>query len=798
MKHIALLGLWAALLFACTTDVLNEDKPSGYIDDIAPETLTVGFEDNVETRIQLQEGKTVWNEGDLVSVFYLSNANQKWQFQGETGDRVGNLKRVENTSATRELSKVVVVYPYDSEYYINPESCNVKAFLPQSQTYLKDSYGAGGNIMISSSEYNQFSLRNVCGWLKVQLTGNADKIKSVRLYGNSGEQVAGEIYINSQDATATLASEMGAADDEENTAGGNLVFDDTILTEVVLDCGDGVTLGEEPVSFYIALPPQTFSEGLTVEITDSRNLKMVKSTANEITISRNVIQPMKAFAFEPIIPESWKIHYKATHSVEPYDKSVFGVNFVSSEWDKQTGEGVMVFDGEVKYIGPDAFNGFAGYSVNGLTGITIPEGADYVYENAFYGCTTLKEFSGKFATDDGKGLVVGDVFMAYAVGSESSDYVIPDGVKAVGWGAFYLATNLKSVTIPSSVKVIEGHAFQKTGLTSVIIPEGTKSIGQYAFDYCNDLNSVTLSSTVGIIHHCAFYGCHSLQSITIPSAVSYIGGDAFYCQSLTDVYLQSVLPPNIENSSLFYNYDGSGVNVYVYSEALDAYKNKWSRYNNIIKSNGNSPVQTITTTITYTTSDGQIITPNNGWTVKSNEYSGGAGKMVIQGYITSIPPYSFRSNTKLTSMTLPESMAVIDDNAFDSCSKLVSINLPYGVTKIGSSAFAYCSKLSEISLSRGLQNIEEAAFSSCSSLSSVVIPSTVENIYNWAFQWVNATVYFMSPEPPTVPSMNGEPAKVFGSAKMYVPAGSAQNYSSYPGWSMYGAVSEYDPSYFLL
>ena len=186
--------------------------------------------------------------------------------------------------------------------------------------------------------------------------------------------------------------------------------------------------------------------------------------------------------------------------------------------------------------------------------------------------------------------------------------------------------------------------------------------------------------------------------------------------------MQSVLPPNIGNYSLFYNYNGSGVNVYVYDEALDAYKDKWPKYKDIIKSNGNSPAQTTTTTITYTTSDGQIITPNNGWTVKSNEYSGGAGEMVIHGYITSIPPYSFRSNTKLTSMTLPESMAVIDDNAFDSCSKLVSINLPYGVTKIGSSAFAYCSKLSEITLSRGLQNIEEAAFSSCSSLSSVVIP----------------------------------------------------------------------------
>ena len=59
---------------------------------------------------------------------------------------------------------------------------------------------------------------------------------------------------------------MGGADDGENGAGGNLVFDDTILTEVTLNCGEGVTLSSEPTAFYIALPPQTFEKGLTIEV----------------------------------------------------------------------------------------------------------------------------------------------------------------------------------------------------------------------------------------------------------------------------------------------------------------------------------------------------------------------------------------------------------------------------------------------------------------------------------------------------------------------------------------------------
>ena len=291
MKRFFLFALVATMFAACVTDETQDVAV-----ELAPDTLTVSFEGD-DSRIQLQNGKTVWTQGDLVSVFYRSNANQKWQYQGATGERTGNLKRVNAGNATETTSKVVVVYPYNERYYINPETCDVEAFLPAQQTFLKDSYGLDGNIMISSGYYNQFSLKNVCGWLKVQLTGNGEKVKSIKLKGNNGEQVAGQIYINSATAEATLASEMGGADDTENGAGGNLVFDDTILTEVTLDCGDGVELGAEPTAFYIALPPQTFAQGLTIEITACDDAIMTKSTSNSITIERNAIQPMAVVEF---------------------------------------------------------------------------------------------------------------------------------------------------------------------------------------------------------------------------------------------------------------------------------------------------------------------------------------------------------------------------------------------------------------------------------------------------------------------------------------------------------------------
>ncbi|MBR0336298.1 MAG: membrane lipoprotein lipid attachment site-containing protein, partial [Alistipes sp.] len=94
MKKFLLFAVAAVMLAACSKDAINEQSTTNPFDE-APETLTVGFEDD-QTRIELNEAqKTVWTKGDLVSVFYRSDANQKWQYTGETGERVAELTRVD-------------------------------------------------------------------------------------------------------------------------------------------------------------------------------------------------------------------------------------------------------------------------------------------------------------------------------------------------------------------------------------------------------------------------------------------------------------------------------------------------------------------------------------------------------------------------------------------------------------------------------------------------------------------------------------------------------------------------------
>ena len=471
MKKFYLFTLVVAMFAACTSNMTDEQAVC--IDMATPETLIGTFEGD-EMRIQLDNGKSVWTADDLVSVFYLSNANQKWQYQGETGERTGNLKQVEAGSATETMKRVVVVYPYNENYY----TYNVKGWLPAEQTYLADSYGLNGNIMISQSEYNQFSLKNVCGWLKLQLTGNGEKVQSISLKGNNGEQVAGEVYINSADATASLAADMGSADDNDNSAGGNLVFEDTILTEVTLNCGEGVELGDEATAFYIVLPPQTFENGFTVEIEAMDGHIMTKSTDKTLTIERNHIQPMTAFDFAPSYPLSNEIFYTASEQVTPTNPEAFGTTFISSSWDAETGTGVMLFEDELSYIGDYAFEGNAAllsvllpnsvtelrnccfrYCSN-LTKSVIPGEITDFHSASFEQCHALATINCRYSTSDLRHVVMNNIYLAYApAGAE--DCIIPDGVKYVESYVFR-GSNIASVVIPASVNKIGEQVFLKS------------------------------------------------------------------------------------------------------------------------------------------------------------------------------------------------------------------------------------------------------------------------------------------------------------------------------------------------
>ena len=152
---------------------------------------------------------------------------------------------------------------------------------------------------------------------------------------------------------------------------------------------------------------------------------------------------------------------------------------------------------------------------------------------AFPVCSSLQEFNGKFASEDGRCLIIDGVLNSFAPAG-LTEYTIPNSVTTIGVGAFYGCRSLTSVTIPDSVT----------------------EIGDTAFEDCS-----------------------SLTSVTIGDSVTAIGDSAFsWCDSLTSVYCKAITPP-AGDYSMFYN-NASGRKIYVPMESVEAYKSAsyWKNY----------------------------------------------------------------------------------------------------------------------------------------------------------------------------------------------------------------------------
>lgn len=103
--------------------------------------------------------------------------------------------------------------------------------------------------------------------------------------------------------------------------------------------------------------------------------------------------------------------------------------------------------------------------------------------------------------------------------------------------------------------------------------------------------------------------------------------------------------------------------------------------------------------------------------------------VVVEEGVTSVGEYAFYLYYhKLTTVTLPDSLTVISDNAFNKCESLTTINMSKNVEMIGSEAFRECKKLRSILLPETLKRIEDQAFYACDSLTVITIPAGVEYI----------------------------------------------------------------------
>ena len=213
-------------------------------------------------------------------------------------------------------------------------------------------------------------------------------------------------------------------------------------------------------------------------------------------------------------------------------------NIISNTYDSEKECWVIKFDGDVTTIGEWAF-----YACSSLTSVTIPDSVTTIGCEAFSGCSSitsvtipdsvttiglgafaccskLREFNGKYASEDGRCLIIDGTLNSFAIGCGVTEYTIPDSVTTIGLQVFSHCSSLTSVTIPDSVTSIgEGAFYECSSLTSVTIPDSVTKIGIEAFFNCTNLKNITIPDSVTSIEYSAFSLCSSLTSVTIGDSV---------------------------------------------------------------------------------------------------------------------------------------------------------------------------------------------------------------------------------------------------------------------------------------
>ena len=141
--------------------------------------------------------------------------------------------------------------------------------------------------------------------------------------------------------------------------------------------------------------------------------------------------------------------------------------------------------------------------------------------------------------------------------------------------------------------------------------------------------------------------------------------------------------------------------------------------------------------IWYTSSDGNVVTPNDATalpTIVSNTYVGDKGIIKCASDITSIGASAFMNCNSLTSIEIPVSVTSLGKKAFFGCTSLTSVMILNNVTSIGNSAFYGCTGLTSIEIPGSVTSLGDEAFRSCSGLTSVTIPDSVTSLGYGAFR----------------------------------------------------------------
>ena len=399
--------------------------------------------------------------------------------------------------------------------------------------------------------------------------------------------------------------------------------------------------------------------------------------------------------------------------------------------------------GQIETIGNNAFQN------NPISAITLPDTVESLGNYAFSDCKQLQ------SADLGNSLISLGTY-AFKSCAALKSIALPDTLTYFGERVFDSCSGLTTVVLGDSLSKIGGYAFYGcSALQTINIPDTLTVIEGGAFYGCSKLQSIDLSgTTLTEVQQSTFYNCKMLTSVQLPYGLATIGSSAFYSTALA----YTSIPDTVTTigTSAFYSLPANSVIDLSGHDPSSIAGAPWNAFNSIIR--WKPDPDNLDPIFLFDTSRGLIYGLKEGYTgngnitiplmidgTRVNEIAGGAfgsrpanQKIKVVDFaeglsIAEIPEYTFYYCAYLASVkNLPASVQTIGQYAFSN-SRITSIVLPDGITNIGHSAFRICQFLTTVTLPAALQTIEPYTFESCVLLKSIAFPATLQMIENNAF-----------------------------------------------------------------